>query len=60
MQYFGGVLSGAQRIGFTCIFNEEAETRRNTVSAWEAARKNDEKATYFVTPLHGNEKQASH
>ena len=60
MQYFGGVLSGAQKIGFTCIFNEEAETRRHTLSAWNAARENDEKASYFVTPLQGSEKEASH
>ena len=51
MQYIGGVFSGAWKITFTCCNASKQWVSTNTRAAWEAARRDDPEATFFLAPL---------
>jgi hypothetical protein len=51
MQYIGGVFSGEWKITFTCVNPSRQWVSVNTRAAWEAARRDDPGATYFLSPL---------
>lgn len=51
MQFIGGIYSGAWKITFTCCDANQQWVSANTRAAWEAARKDDPDARFFIAPL---------